>query len=601
MTDVFEHPTFAWRNSMQEHPHHSATWANVAVHIERSPLNAATKVDYCAALKRGLSLKHRNRLEDISADLKVFEYEFPYDGFNPAQFKSEKSYRAWRRKVIAALKHFHGIMARQRHIRATKDGWSEFLDLATPLVNKTEGWSACDLFSVMSLARHAREKGWMPKVLTSKELHHLLDELDASKNRKTVIKAADTLNRLREDFAELAILLHSEPFAITWTPRNRIAAPAPGSLLSEAEAWVDAYCIGEMDEVMQTYEDGKSNSTRATYLAAFRKYIATVEAFDHLSGVDGLAQAFSKTVFYDILRAWIECEDPAVRLSNRTIQKYVSNLAIIARENGVDTDPMDKALLRTKALKDGRKVGGTMGPDAMKFCAWLLGSRDAELLYRSLHIRFYEECNAVLGDADTTLNSREKTRVIQFGSLAAVAAIEVYGPPLRIENLVNLRLFGDSPNLLMPRGLQKHARFLIAENETKNRKSLDHKLSPGRNRALEILSWYIRVIRPLCPNADMSPYLFPGKCGPDQPINENSLRNWLQNHGRAIGIRMNPHWFRHAVASLYLRERPGKHDHIARLLGDTASTVRNYYAWIDDEAVLDQVQREIIDMGGFSQ
>lgn len=65
------------------------------------------------------------------------------------------------------------------------------------------------------------------------------------------------------------------------------------------------------------------------------------------------------------------------------------------------------------------------------------------------------------------------------------------------------------------------------------------------------------------------------------------------------GIAMNPHWFRHAVASLYIRKNPGGYDHIARLLGDTPATVRKHYAWIDDAAVLDQVQREILCMGGF--
>ncbi len=580
----------------------SASWHDVAVFLALSGLSAKTISDYVCALNRGLKLFGRNRLADIPVDLPGFLKAFPYHGFDPANFRSEKAYRAWRRKVIAAIKRFLGMIATKAPKPRIADGWSEFLDDAYQLVEQTEGWPRALLVPVCSLADHARARGWMPWDITSGRLAQLLDEAGPQDIRKIVANAAASLNRLGTGFPALAARLDPEPLELAAQPKRKpkpAAAEVPAPVMDEAISWIDAYCLGEMDEVMESYEDAKAAATRGTYLAAFRKYLSTAADLGLLAGANSLGAAFGREIFNLVVRAWIECQDPARQISDRTRRAYVNTLRMISRENGVETEHMDKALRLNQSLRKGRKAAEKMGKPAERFCAWLLGSREAEMLYRSLHVRFYEQCIALLGEPERVLSSREKAQVIQLGSLAAVAAIEVWGPPLRIENLIETRLYGDSPNLILPHGSVRHAHFHFRSDEVKNGKEIKQDLLPRRNRALEILQWYIREIRPLCPDADRSPYLFPGHAGPDQPITDDSLRNWLQKHGRALGIAMNPHWFRHAVASLYIRQHPGGYSHVARLLGDTEASVRKYYAWIDDEKVLAQVQLEILRMGGF--
>jgi len=82
-------------------------------------------------------------------------------------------------------------------------------------------------------------------------------------------------------------------------------------------------------------------------------------------------------------------------------------------------------------------------------------------------------------------------------------------------------------------------------------------------------------------------------------ISKTYLRHSLFHHTRALGIPMNPHNFRHGLASLYLRDHPGEYGQAARLLGISATTVRKHYVWIDEEAELAAVQKEVAKQAGF--
>lgn len=112
-----------------------------------------------------------------------------------------------------------------------------------------------------------------------------------------------------------------------------------------------------------------------------------------------------------------------------------------------------------------------------------------------------------------------------------------------------------------------------------------------------MVEWYLEHIRPRIPWADRSEYLFPGYNG--KSISDKALRNWLQHHSRDLGIPMSPHNFRHGLASLWLRSRPGDYSGAARLLCNSPATVRAYYAWIDNDAEMINVQAELARQAGF--
>jgi integrase len=63
-----------------------------------------------------------------------------------------------------------------------------------------------------------------------------------------------------------------------------------------------------------------------------------------------------------------------------------------------------------------------------------------------------------------------------------------------------------------------------------------------------------------------NPWLFPGESGKPKTSNTFGLqltdRIW-----KAVGLRITAHQFRHAAATIYLKQRPGEYETVRRLLG----------------------------------
>lgn len=241
-----------------------------------------------------------------------------------------------------------------------------------------------------------------------------------------------------------------------------------------------------------------------------------------------------------------------------------------------------------------------MSLEARKFCAWLLDSRRNELLYRSLHLRFHTRYldEVALLEAGGWV-PRRRARLKQLGYLAAMTALWTWCAPLRIANMCSLRLYGNRPQIWLPSGSRKEVRLKLAASEMKNARAIDHRLLPGRHKAVETIAWYVEHVRPLHGDGDTSEYLFPAQKSGGH-VSANCVRNWLYTHAAAEGIKIKPHWFRHAAATLYIRKFPGAYDHVAQLLDDRPEAVRRYYSWVDDLAVMDDVQRNILEMSGFA-
>jgi integrase len=59
---------------------------------------------------------------------------------------------------------------------------------------------------------------------------------------------------------------------------------------------------------------------------------------------------------------------------------------------------------------------------------------------------------------------------------------------------------------------------------------------------------------------------------------------------KSIGIAVNPHFFRHLVAHLYLVRHPGRYDVVQHLLGHSSvETTKMYYCGEEAEAALRHV------------
>jgi hypothetical protein len=91
------------------------------------------KMDYISPVKRCGEMHGNRRLVDIPACLEEFKRRFPLNGFDPRHFKSEKAYKAWRRKVIAAIKGASGQLVVEQERRDRCDDWSNVIEAIEPL------------------------------------------------------------------------------------------------------------------------------------------------------------------------------------------------------------------------------------------------------------------------------------------------------------------------------------------------------------------------------------------------------------------------------------------------------------------------------------
>lgn len=553
-------------------------------------ISDATRRDYLAQIDRCINIYNVNGLGGISTDLLEFRSRFSRSIFPHEVFKTHKAYLAWRKKMNSILKRVLGFHSAESERRARDDGWAKIIDYfsGTTSDNKRR------LISVSLLADEARKVGRSPSEMDRDWLVRLMDDLSVGR-RRVIPAAIHSLNIARGQSALLDAIIGPNPLPDPTLVRRTPPDQIPTDLDQQIIALVVEHCAGEVDEISQEASGALAAATQDAHRAALRKYFRTALAIGALShdAVD-LSDGFDKKVFIQVVRKWNSETDRGHRISDRTKRSYIGNVMMIAAKLGRSVDFMKKAMDLNPSLKNGRAEAESMPLKTKQFCIRLLRHRDAEMIFRSLHLRFHEQAVALMStSAPGAFNSN---RVVQLAMLAVFSAIALWGVPLRIGNLLKLRHRGTDPTLVLPHGSRKRAYLLIPAQEVKNRKPIKAHISDGPTRALEILDWYLEEVRPRIPGSEDSDYLFPGY--DREIISEQSLRDWLQHHSRALGLPMDPHNFRHGLATLYLRAHPGEYSQAARLLCNTPQVVRAHYAWIDEEAEMKTVQEEVARMGG---
>lgn len=579
--------------------HRNETFADLLSTVETRYGQPNTRRDYGYAIKQSLHPYKCARLEDIPLDLAAFEKRFPKHGFNPTfGFATDGAYRAWRKKVLAVMRAHFGILDARAAQPKIRDGWSPLLEAAKLAADDLDLLSP-QLIPLRILIDEARALGLTPEKVTSANLVEIRTGLEGGR-RKSFGQVIPLLVRLGPTSTAITALLTSVSLP---GPGDNSAGPVAPHLLAEATALIDDHCLGEYDPINDRREQVKAENTRKAYLAAFRKYLETAGELGLLDGVPDLAHALSPDIFHAIVRAWIKSRTTDSGICERSMRDYVRTLKRFAVQAGADPTHLVKALKNNRELKAGRMKAETMSDGARAFCAFLLSSRRQQLTFKSLHIRFFKMSNALLETASIRkLSQDEQYTLRQTGTLAAMAAIWLWFCPLRISNMLSLTINGPSPWLTMPGPHHDYARTLIPASHTKTKKTIDHKLERNRNRALEIIEWYLREIRPRYAGATTSPYLFPSCKKGGKAISGSSIRKWLRKYCRAVGFfQMLPHWFRHGIASLFLQTHAGAYVHVGTLLDDTPPTVRKFYGFVDDERLLGEAQLMWLKLADFLQ
>lgn len=574
-----------------------ATFADILSALPELYEKPTTQRDYGYAIQRCVEVYGVNDLKDLPLETpEAFDRHFPRNGFSPDQpFATEGSYGAWRRKVRAALKKYIDPNTGNKGQTSLDDDWARLLKTATEEAERLE-IGPQKLISLRNLAQEARKQGAQPQDLSPALLERLTEHTMAGR-KKSLRRAPALLEQLRSSSAAFDAYL---PSTELFLPSKRGNA-APPHLLTEAETWVSEHCRGEYDEIAERYESETSEETYKTYISAFRSYLNTAAETDHITSNSTLSEAMSKTVFLDVMRLWIKKSSKG-EIKKQSMAGYVEDIRMIARGRGLDIKHMTDGLKINSHLKDGKKIGRDMKDGPKNFCRWLLSDKKNQVSFMSLHIRFFKAAK-VLVEAEEyrTLTKAERDRLRQLGTLAAMAAIWLWIAPLRITNLMGLTISGRERKLHLPDGKRKHATLLIPSHETKTKRSIRKKVHPNRSRALEVIEFYMKHIRPRYPSSAESPLLFPGCKDVSAFIAKSGVRTWLKRECRAIGFYpMSPHWFRHGVVSIFLKYNPGAYVHAGRMLDDQPRTVRTYYGFIDDEQLNDETQVEMLRIFGFT-
>ncbi|WP_018000180.1 hypothetical protein [Paracoccus sp. N5] len=572
------------------------TMQDVQVWIQTTrPYAYATIMDYRAQLARIPAVMSVNSLRDVPADIQLFDHRSKHCNYRSEHFVTYDAWLRWTRKIAGMLRKFSGEADERRERRDRQDEWASLLNHAGVHVGSGTARSPTALIPLRLLAEEARKAGVAPCDLTNTWLSTLGDQLSPHR-RKSLHKAIKNLRIFSEVSPEIAEML--PPIALSDPARRRTREmELPASIAALAEQLVEESGGGMFDRIEGVWNDRLAPTTLDVRRAALRKYLATGVA---LGVIDphcvSLAPAFSMEVFDQIMRTWTRETNDTVRITARSMRQYVGVLMILANRLGLPVDFMAESKKTNARLKAGKEEQNSMPRSTQEFCASLLRNRKKEMTFRSMHVRFREMAEALIaGEKDTSAYKDE--HIIQFGVLAAYSAIALWAIPLRITTMLGLRHLGPRPNLLLPCRANQKARLQIPKDEVKNKVDLHGNIAAGPTKGLEILEWYVDRIRPMIPWAARSDHLFPGYEG--EQMSDKAVRIWIQTHTRDLGIPMVPHNFRHGLASLWLKARPGDYSGAARLLGNTEATVRLHYAWIDHDAELLNIQAEIARQAGF--
>lgn len=562
---------------------------DVLDHIMRREISEFTRRDYLRQIRRCQQIYRVNSLDDVSADIGAFYDMWPQHRYDTAHFASRSIYAAWRRKMVSILREFHGHAAATASRRQRCDDWAVLSERVS--VALSDHPHARKLVIPLSvLIDEARWRSLTPKELTHAALDAIIQECGASR-RTSVRGAVRLLTRLAMTAPDIAEILPPGGIGDLGAALRLHRHQLPAEIEAKIEIWVGRHCDGEQDFITGEQIGTLSTGATGVHRAALRKYVCSAllaQAVDE--DISDLRHAFKPEIIRVVLRAWAGETNRTHRISPRTIAQYCQSLMVLLRANSGDPALFSDAM-RSRLLRDGQTACHSMSPDVQKFCMRLVTDRHLEMTFRSLHRQFQRR-------SIEAMTAGNDVRAVQLGVLAAFCAIELWAVPLRISNALQLRIFGPQPSVYLPKSASDALKIQISASDVKNRKGVRAELRPGRDRALEVLRWYIEKIRPQIPSAARSRGLFPG--WKSEFLTASALRGWLYEHSADLGLPMTPHNMRHGQASLYLRHHPGDYAAAARLLGDTEATVRKFYAWLDQQAELDRVQSLIASSAGIA-
>lgn len=153
--------------------------------------------------------------------------------------------------------------------------------------------------------------------------------------------------------------------------------------------------------------------------------------------------------------------------------------------------------------------------------------------------------------------------------------------PVRLANLCNLDRKKHFQHAFSVEKRRYH--LVIPAEEVKNDIDLEH---PIPRWLMNIIELYMEKYQPLLSGDSSSSLLFPGRKHAAKTTS-GLYQNITGTIYREIGLKMNPHLFRHFSAYLFLRANPGHYESVRQLLGhkNIQTTIEFYASFETTEAM----------------
>ncbi|APE43249.1 hypothetical protein BOO69_07330 [Sulfitobacter alexandrii] len=530
-----------------------------------------------------------------------------------------ETYKKWRRQCRKAIEIATGAASEKAELRARQDGWADLL-VAIKL-HTTDGGIVHHAAAspVVTLADVGRRAGVLPHELAEEGI---LDRLEASFGTAHDLKAARKAQSFLRDFAcipEIGAVLPNSPVEVFPIRRSHAAIPAHIEIYL---AQLVKRAGGAKDEVSGGDSDDVGPTTKQRWFAALRHHIRTLphcpeerdlgytKPISNLETIDDLAGLFAREHLYATLRRTKEMEHLPGHICHASAYQYYTDILRILWSNNPETDDFGeqieqdapqlidarthRAIKNCRIMTQGRELANGMTKKNQEWCQALVQDKAKRVRFRRLHLKMMAMAEAIFDAAAAegrTLTATEINRVRQLGTSAAACAIEVAGRPIRLGNVLGLRLYGSRQNLSTK---DPNYSFTLYADETKSGKDEPKTPLVAALGGPKVMAWYLKKIRPLFPHHETNIYLFPAIMTAGKRLCDKTFDAWFQRAASAADLPMTFHQWRHGYASLLLSANWNNLPLAAEMLGNTPGVCAKNYAWIDKERLILKGQAETL-------
>ena len=612
----------------------------MSVPIIQDVIEACLNSDRSTMRQYGKHLEHicdmvaKRRRHDLRRDEACLEtYRYWVPKFDPRSAPileriagegwSAKTYKQYAEDGRRGIEHVTGALQARQERRARQDGWLALLSDAQKLADA--GLVRPSRMKLLRrLADICRQRALDLPDLSSETLigwhRHL-----PGRHWTQVVNGAEALDRLRS-FDTLACHLPAQPLALA-SLELRGATDVPEALVAEVTEWVRVATTtlppgvntSDGEEVLAKRH---SKGAIGVFAAAMNAYLSTLGKRKTITSLNTIRGLFSADDIEHVLVDWIAAhkQGKPSALTPRTIYRYADCLKLALSRNGLAKPAAKLAMCCTTypILIEGRKANEFMAAETEAWCRDLIGDPQKIAIFETQHVAYMRIAKEALAAADAgglnlvelavpenmkALPRKQRSaakallrEVRVFGVCAAYAAIALEGAPFRKTNILGLTRKGARQTFLDNRKRQDGFTVMIPNEDLKNGEALirrNQSIPPIQIRGNapglygeEILTFYLKIIRPLFPNSAKSAYLFPSLEAEGLKMVDKTFDNWLLKASDAIGLPLTSHNFRHGYCSIEIKDDPNCIEDLAVVLGDLAGTIAKYYAFVDKVAVL---------------